>query len=204
MKKTFIAITLLLAAVTAGAQTMYDGLTFSQNNYYGTARSMGMGNAMTAVGGDLGSIGINPAGSAVYNYSQFTVTPNVTISSMNASWSAYPVNGTDTYTGQINKTLSRFTMPNIGATINFNTGRKRGLKGVTYGFVVNSVNNYTGQMMTGGQNDKTSYQSSVAVAADGYDIDFLNGYLDADGKSIDDWRHPYENADDRGYYAPGM
>jgi hypothetical protein len=48
---------------------MYDGLTFSQNNYYGTARSIGMGNAMTAVGGDLGSIGINPAGSAVYNFS---------------------------------------------------------------------------------------------------------------------------------------
>ena len=47
---------LSLTAVAAGAQTMYDGLTFSQNNYYGTARSIGMGNAMTAVGGDLGSI----------------------------------------------------------------------------------------------------------------------------------------------------
>ena len=202
MKKTLIAITLLMTAVTAGAQTMYDALTYSQNNYYGTARSIGMGNAMTAVGGDLGSVGINPAGSAVYNYSQFTLTPNMTISSMNASWSAYPVNVTDTYTGEVNRTLGRFTMPNVGVTLNFNTGRKRGLKGVTYGFVVNSVNNYTGQMMTGGQNDKTSYQSSMAVAADGYDIDFLNGYLDASGSSIDDWRHPYENADDRGYYAP--
>ena len=202
MKKTFIAITLLMTAVTAGAQTMYDALTYSQNNYYGTARSIGMGNAMTAVGGDLGSVGINPAGSAVYNYSQFTLTPNMTISSMNASWSAYPVNGTDTYTGEVNRTLGRFTMPNVGVTLNFNTGRKRGLKGVTYGFVVNSVNNYTGQMMAGGPNDKTSYQSSMAVAADGYDIDFLNGYLDGAGKEIDDWRHPYENADDRGYYAP--
>lgn len=202
MKKTFIAITLLMAAVTAGAQTMYDALTYSQNNYYGTARSIGMGNAMTAVGGDLGSVGINPAGSAVYNYSQFTITPNVTLSSMNASWSAYPINGTDTFTGEVNRTLPRFTMPNIGATINFNTGRKRGLVGVTYGFVVNSVNNYTGQMMTGGQNDKTSYQSSMAVNAEGFDIDFLNGYLDGSGQSIDDWKHPYQNGDDRGYYAP--
>ena len=75
MKKTFIAITLMLSAIVAGAQTMYDGLTFSQNNYYGTARSLGMGNAMTAVGGDLGSIGINPAGSAVFNYSQFAFHP---------------------------------------------------------------------------------------------------------------------------------
>lgn len=81
---------LSLTAVAAGAQTMYDGLTFSQNNYYGTARSIGMGNAMTAVGGDLGSIGINPAGSAVAGYSQFTITPNLTLSSMNSSYSAYP------------------------------------------------------------------------------------------------------------------
>ena len=202
MKKTFVAIILMLSAIAAGAQTMYDGLTFSQNIYDGTARSMGMGNAMTAVGGDLGSIGINPAGSAVYNYSQFTISPNVTISSMNASWSAYPVNGTDTFTGEINRKLSRFSMPNLGATINFKTGRNSGLVGVTYGFVVNNTNNFTGQMMTGGMNDKTSYQSSMAVNADGYDIDFLNGYLDADGKDIDDWKHPYENGDDRGMYAP--
>ena len=202
MKKTFIAICMMLSALVAGAQTMYDALTFSQNTYYGTARSMGMGNAMTAVGGDLGSIGINPAGSAVYNYSQFTISPNVTISSMNSSWSAYPVNGTDTYTNEVNRTLPKFTMPNIGVTINMNTGRKQGLVGVTYGFVVNSTNNFAGQMMAGGSNDKTSYQSSMAVNADGFDIDFLNGYLDASGGSIDDWKHPYENADDRGMYAP--
>ena len=202
MKKTFITITLMLSALAAGAQTVYDGLTFSQNNYFGTARSIGMGNAMTAVGGDLGSIGINPAGSAVYNFSQFTLTPNVSISSMNASWSAYPVNGTDTYTNEIGKNLSRFTMPNIGATINMPTGRRSGLVAVTYGFVVNATNNFASQMMTGGQNDKTSYQSSMAVDADGYDIDFLNGYRDASGGDIDDWSHAYNNVDDRGLYAP--
>ena len=202
MKKTFIAITLMLSAIAAGAQTMYDGLTFSQNNYYGTARSLGMGNAMTAVGGDLGSIGINPAGSAVFNYSQFSFSPGVTVSSMNSSWSAYPVNGSDTYTNEIQKNLSRFTVPNIGVTINMPTGNRSGLVGVTYGFVVNATNNFAGQMMTGGQNDKTSYQSSLAVDGDGFDIDFLNGYRDAQGSEIDDWKHAYDNADDRGLYAP--
>ena len=97
---------------------MYDGLNYSQNNYYGTARSIGMGNAMTAVGGDLGSIGINPAGSAVAGYSQFTITPNLTISSMNASYSAYPVGGADRFTNEQNKRLNRFSMPNIGLTFN--------------------------------------------------------------------------------------
>ena len=193
---------LSFTAIAAGAQTMYDGLTFSQNNYYGTARSIGMGNAMTAVGGDLGSIGINPAGSAVAGYSQFTITPNLTISSMNASYSAYPVGGTDKFANEQGKSLTRFSMPNIGATFNWKTGSQSGLRSITYGFIVNGTNNFTGQMMAGGSNNRTSYLSSMAVAADGFDIDFLNGFRDAAGKDIDIWDNAYYNPDDRGEYAP--
>jgi hypothetical protein len=202
MKKTIITALMSLTVVAASAQTMYDGLTFSQNNYYGTARSIGMGNAMTAVGGDLGSIGINPAGSAVAGYSQFTITPNLTISSMNASYSAYPVGGADKFTNETNKNLTRISMPNLGLTFSWDTGNRSGLKSVTYGLIVNGTNNYTGKMLGGGRNDKTSYISSIAVAADGYDIDFLNGYRDSQGGSIDTWDNAYYNPDDRGSYAP--
>ena len=82
MKRIAIIAALTAAAVSAGAQNMYDAAFFSQNNYYGTARSMALGNAMTAVGGDLGSIGLNPAGSAVATYSQVSITPGVTISTV--------------------------------------------------------------------------------------------------------------------------
>lgn len=210
MKRTIFTALLSLTAIAAGAQTMYDGLNYSQNNYYGTARSIGMGNAMTAVGGDLGSIGINPAGSAVAGYSQFTITPNLTISSMNASYSAYPVGGADRFTNEQNKRLTRFSMPNIGLTFNWKTGNGSGLKAITYGLVVNGTNNFTGKMLAGGRNDKTSYQSAMAVAADGYDMDFLNGYsIDKDGKRVDrGWDYPYYYGDDfqndpnKGKFAP--
>ena len=69
MRKTIITALLSLAAVAAGAQTLSEALNYSGNNYYGTARSIALGNAMTALGGDLGSVGINPAGSAVAPYS---------------------------------------------------------------------------------------------------------------------------------------
>lgn len=210
MKRTIFTALLSLTAIAAGAQTMYDGLNYSQNNYYGTARSIGMGNAMTAVGGDLGSIGINPAGSAVAGYSQFTITPNLTISSMNASYSAYPVGGADRFTNEQNKRLTRFSMPNIGLTFNWKTGNGSGLKAITYGLVVNGTNNFTGKMLAGGRNDKTSYQSAMAVAADGYDMDFLNGYsIDKDGKRVHrGWDYPYYYGDDfqndpnKGKFAP--
>lgn len=210
MKRTIFTALLSLTTIAAGAQTMYDGLNYSQNNYYGTARSIGMGNAMTAVGGDLGSIGINPAGSAVAGYSQFTITPNLTISSMNASYSAYPVGGADRFTNEQNKRLTRFSMPNIGLTFNRKTGNGSGLKAITYGLVVNGTNNFTGKMLAGGRNDKTSYQGAMAVAADGYDMDFLNGYsIDKDGKRVDrGWDYPYYYGDDfqndpnKGKFAP--
>lgn len=210
MKRTIFTALLSLTAIVAGAQTMYDGLNYSQNNYYGTARSIGMGNAMTAVGGDLGSIGINPAGSAVAGYSQFTITPNLTISSMNASYSAYPVGGADRFTNEQNKRLTRFSMPNIGLTFNWKTGNGSGLKAITYGLVVNGTNNFTGKMLAGGRNDKTSYQGAMAVAADGYDMDFLNGYsIDKDGKRVYRGRdYPYYYGDDfqndpnKGKFAP--
>ena len=82
MRRTVITILLALAAGGAFAQTMADAYQFSENNYEGTARTIAMGNAFTALGGDLGSVTINPAGSAVARYSQFTVTPSVYISVM--------------------------------------------------------------------------------------------------------------------------
>ena len=51
-------------AFSATAQTWQDALLFSENNYSGTARGVGMGNALTAIGGDTGSLVFNPAGSA--------------------------------------------------------------------------------------------------------------------------------------------
>ena len=134
MRKSIFVISIFLAASAgAGAQTMYDALTFSRNDYYGTAKSIAMGNAMTAVGGDLGSIGINPAGSAVYSYSQFSITPNLTISSETGSYSAYPVNGSDVFINPQLTNHTRFSVPNFGTTLHLKTGNRRGIKGVTLG-----------------------------------------------------------------------
>ena len=55
MNRLFLAVSALVLSVgVASAQNMYDGINVSRNEYFGTARSMGLGNAVTAVGGDLG------------------------------------------------------------------------------------------------------------------------------------------------------
>ena len=75
MKKfSLIAIIMLAVSFTAGAQGMEDALRYSQQYYVGSARTMAMGNAFTALGGDLGAIGINPASTAIYNCCEFAIT----------------------------------------------------------------------------------------------------------------------------------
>ena len=62
MRKAALIFLLTVAAAFPGhAQTAYDAFLFSESNYEGTARTVAMGNAFTALGGDLGSISLNPA-----------------------------------------------------------------------------------------------------------------------------------------------
>ena len=75
MKRLYTIILMVAAVVPAAAQNWQDALLFSENVYSGTARTVGMGNAVTAIGGDPGTLVFNPAGSAVAAYSQFSITP---------------------------------------------------------------------------------------------------------------------------------
>ena len=177
MKKT--AIIILLTTVTgmcAMAQSAYDGLIFSENNYEGTARSMAMGNAFTALGGDLGAVTINPAGSAVAGYSQFTLTPALTISTSTAQGVSPFTDGSLPYfEREMRSSMTRFSTPNMGLTINWDTNRKSGLKNVTVGFVVNKTASFDQDVYANGLNSTTSYMGALAVESTG----LLAGDLDA-------------------------
>ncbi|MCK5442762.1 MAG: UPF0164 family protein, partial [Maribacter sp.] len=73
MKRYLTFIVLLVCAVTS-AQNIHDILRYSSENLQGTARFQGMGGAFGALGGDLSALNANPAGSAVFNNSLFTVS----------------------------------------------------------------------------------------------------------------------------------
>ena len=173
MRKTAITIILSLATAFAFAQNANDAYMFSENQYEGTARTMAMGNAFTALGGDLGSLTINPAGSAVAGYSQFTITPALTIST-NTAQGALPPNHNGSLPYFQNKVTSRTTgtgVTNAGFTFNWETGRKSGLKSIAFGLVSNQTNTWNGEANTNGTNALTSFMGAVANTAT------LNGLL---------------------------
>ena len=66
MRKYLFIILTGLAFNTAQSQEVASGLRFSQDNVTGTARFRAMSGAFGALGGDLSSLNVNPAGSAVF------------------------------------------------------------------------------------------------------------------------------------------
>lgn len=171
MKKLTFAIVIALASATAlSAQSMYDGYTFAQNDYIGSAKSLALGSAVTAVGGDLGTIGINPAGSAVAGYSQFTITPGLSLSVGRSAYASSPMDayGADSYT--LNP---RFKLPNMGLTSRFGFYDGGALRSVTFGFVVNTTADHNSMMRTSGFNSSSSKFAEMAAAAKGIQPEVL-------------------------------
>lgn len=165
MKRVFTLIGCALLAWSAAAQNSWqDALLFAENQYGGTARSVGMGEALTAIGGDLGSLTFNPAGSAVPSYSQIAFTGglsyNLAVAQGDGSGSGF---GDPVKTGYL-----RAKMPNIGFTMNMDTGRRHGLKRMSFSFLSNSTADYTLRMNASGVNANNSYAGAVASSAAGY------------------------------------
>ena len=178
MKKIIISAGLFLAATAfAGAQNMYDAINFSRNNYFGTARSMALGNAVTALGGDLGSVGINPAGSAVAPYGQFVITPGLTVSAISSSYSPEGERG---YGLSNDAIKTRMNLPNIGMSFNFETGNRYGLKAVSMAVLCNQTDNYNFVSEAFGSTSLSSKIAEFANAAGGYEEAILanNGSFD--------------------------
>ena len=180
MKKYII--TLLAAALAmqaASAQDMYFAQTLGRNNYYGTARSLALGGAMTALGGDLGSITFNPAGSAVNDYSQITITPGMSFSAASASYDPYD-SGAFGSPNRSNK--NRAALPNLGLNFVMYPDDSSWLVASSMGLIINTTNSYLNSFSAGGANEATSFLGSLAAAADGV----------AYGNLPEKLRNPYE------------
>lgn len=181
MKRVITFIGCALLAWGASAQSWQDALLYAENQYGGTARSVGMGNAMTAVGGDLGALTFNPAGSAVAGYSQFTITGGLSYSLAVAQGDASTGSGFGDRSGS---NFLRVKMPNLGFVLHFDTGRRHGLKRMSFGFVSNSTADYTLRMKATGLNPDNSYCGSLASWSGDYTETQLSG---------GNWDYPWDS-----------
>ena len=124
MKKYVIIALACAISLGAGAQNVYDAATIAQNELNGTARFVGMGGAMGALGGDISTIGTNPAGIGIYRSSEAMVS------------FGYTSTGTESeYVGSVFETdKNRWSFDNVGAVISTKVGNLTPLRYVNFGF----------------------------------------------------------------------
>ena len=124
MKKITMIAFAMFTAVGAGAQTIYDATNIAQKELNGTARFVGMGGAMGALGGDISTIGTNPAGIGIYRSNDAMLT------------FGYSMTGTESnYVGNKFETnKNRWSFDNAGFVIASKIGNHTPLRYVNFGF----------------------------------------------------------------------
>ncbi len=171
MMKTlrWIAAGLLLASAQhtyaqsyiADAAYTADALRFSQTNYGSTARFKAMGNAQIGIGGDLSSLGGNPAGLALFSKSEIAITPEFNKIAMNANFLGANIN---TNKNQLN--LNQFAAA-FYAPIYKSSGKnlEKGVISAVFGLGFNRNNNYVSELNYAGNNNNNSITDFFAQEA---------------------------------------
>jgi long-subunit fatty acid transport protein len=160
MKKAALLIILVSAIfLKSNSQNVDDALRYSQIFYNGSARFMGMGGAFSALGGDLSSISLNPAGTGVFRTPEFSITlPQMYYNNNSANWNGL--------------TKSNFTNPwrmgQIGAVISIiPAGSGAGLVNLNLAYSFNRTNNFSESITIQGVSNNSSITDSWIAQANG-------------------------------------
>ncbi len=193
-KHILLGLLCICLCYMANSQTAADALRYSELLPSGTARMVGVGGAMSSLGGDMGSLSLNPAGVAVYTKSEFNLSPALQFTSVGSSLNDGPefeenkaVFGVENiglvfYKGYDNEKLKSF---NFGMTLNriTNFNRTTVYQGTTPGSIVNFF-----QESAQGQFDTDLESFTSGVAADAEAIYILDGDQD------DEWSSDFRDA----------
>lgn len=151
----------LLGGIGASAQTVYDAAKFINKDLTGTARYVGMGGAMGALGGDISTMGTNPAGIGIYRSNDIMATMN------------YSMNGTSSKYGGMKFTedKNKFSFNNIGAVLSTKVGDHTSLRFVNFGFNYQRTNSFYKNMTMEGVANMAGLTQASQMANQAYGAD---------------------------------
>jgi hypothetical protein len=163
MKPKYLLTVAAIVAVTQASFAQYsqDALRFSTFQSGSTARIKGIGNAQTAIGGDLSSISGNPAGIGFFTHSEMSITPEFDGSKVKS-----------TYYGQGNNaSKSTLNLNNVAAVFYSQlntpkgTDKTKGWLSLNFGIAYDRTNNYYENIRYGGANKTNSISDYYAQDA---------------------------------------
>ena len=167
MKKIFILLISGLTFSISYSQEVSDAMRYAQDNLTGTARFRAMGGAFGALGGDLSSLAVNPAGSAIFTNNQV----GVTISNQNIK------NNSNYFGDQTNDKENSFILNQAGGIFVFNNSNPNSdWKKISIGASYENTNNFNNNVFSKGINEYKSIDSYFLDYADGIPLGDINGF----------------------------
>src|SRR5205085_9105126 len=152
-----------LISASAMAQSPDDVIKFSENTFGTTARSLSMGGAFGALGGDFSVLSQNPGGLGVYHKSEFTFTPAFNLRDIN----------TDYLGSSSSDSRFFFNMANLGFVASNLKENKKGWKGFNWAFGYNRENSYKASTSYESVNAKNSLLDSYVEQTNGVPVSNL-------------------------------
>ena len=166
MKSNVLLILFFFLFQNVKAQITSDALMFSENHLTVNARSMGLGNAMGALGGDLSTANLNPAGIAVYRRTEIALSIG----------SLFDYTTTDFVGNNRNDRMAQFSFGNIGLVIPSKLRRNSNKwKYINVGVTINRISNYAKTFSFSGYSNGSRIQA-FAENANGYSISELDPF----------------------------
>ena len=168
MKKSILLFIGVLSITNIFAQDIQDALRYSQDEIKGTARFRAMSGAFGALGGDLSALSINPAGSAIFNRSQSTIT-------FSNNWA----NNDVSYFNDLNESSeSEFDLSQAGVAFVFNNTSNNSEWGkFVFGFAYDQTQNYDDNWYASGTNN-SSVDAYFLANAQGLRLDEISAFPD--------------------------
>ena len=164
MRIILLAALCLIQVLSLTAQTAGDALRFSQYNPTATARSVGVGGAIGALGGDFSVLSVNPAGIAVYRQSEVMISPALYLVNTESQLENGPITDDNT---------TNLHLANVGFVV-ASTRRERKWKAVNFGFGLNRNANYNQQIFYRGNSAGSIVDRFVALAQGVAPIDLFD------------------------------
>lgn len=134
------------------AQGEMDAYKLSRNGLTGTARSVAMGGAFGALGGDVSGIKINPAGIGVYTKTEIVTTLNF----QNAKTSA------EMNLGKLDESKFKFSFDNLAFVSSLQTYNDVAPY-LNFGFSFNRLKNFNRKFTSDGENMRNSLTDYMAA-----------------------------------------
>lgn len=158
MKKIFFLFITGLTVSVSHSQEVSDAVRYAQDNLTGTARFRAMSGAFGAVGGDLSSMSVNPAGSAIFSNNQI----GVTFSNQNIK------NNSNYFGTQTSDKENSFILNQAGAVFVFHDHNpSNNWKKIAIGATFENTNNFDNNVLSVGTNPTNSIDKYFLAYANG-------------------------------------